>query len=244
MDTHILIIVYSTFFAGAFIKGLTGLGFVSLCLPVIALFIKLEEAIPLVVLPSLLSNVIMIYQTGRLKQSLRRFWLLYISALPGIYAGVLILNMVGNYAAKIILGVVSIAYSLLLLLKIEISIPEKNERILSVPVGLTNGFLNGLTGTQIIPMLPYLLSLKLDRNGMINAINLGFTLSIIVLLIIFGKFDLISLETLKYSIVGVIPVAAGIYLGGKLRHKISEERFKLAVLIILIIRGVNLILNA
>ncbi len=244
MDTHILIIVYSTFFAGAFIKGLTGLGFVSLCLPVIALFIKLEEAIPLVVLPSLLSNVIMIYQTGRLKQSLRRFWLLYISALPGIYAGVLILNMVGNYAAKIILGVVSIAYSLLLLLKIEISIPEKNERILSVPVGLTNGFLNGLTGTQIIPMLPYLLSLKLDRNGMINAINLGFTLSIIVLLIIFGKFDLISLETLKYSIVGVIPVAAGIYLGGKLRHKISEERFKLAVLIILIIIGVNLILNA
>jgi len=79
---------------------------------------------------------------------------------------------------------------------------------------------------------------------MINAINLGFTLSIIVLLIIFGKFDLISLETLKYSIVGVIPVAAGIYLGGKLRHKISEERFKLAVLIILIIIGVNLILNA
>jgi uncharacterized membrane protein YfcA len=244
MDTDILIIVYATFFAAAFIKGLTGLGFVSLCLPVIALFVKLEEAIPLVVLPSLLSNVIMIYQTGRLKQSLRRFWLLYISALPGIYAGVLILNMVGNYAAKIILGVVSIAYSLLLLLKIEISIPEKNERILSVPVGLTNGFLNGLTGTQIIPMLPYLLSLKLDRNGMINAINLGFTLSIIVLLIIFGKFDLISLETLKYSIVGAIPVAAGIYLGGKLRHKISEERFKLAVLIILIIIGVNLILNA
>jgi uncharacterized membrane protein YfcA len=244
MDTDILIIVYATFFAAAFIKGLTGLGFVSLCLPVIALFVKLEEAIPLVVLPSLLSNVIMIYQTGRLKQSLRRFWLLYISALPGIYAGVLILNMVGNYAAKIILGVVSIAYSLLLLLKIEISIPEKNERILSVPVGLTNGFLNGLTGTQIIPMLPYLLSLKLDRNGMINAINLGFTLSIIVLLIIFGKFDLISLENLKYSIVGAIPVAAGIYLGGKLRHKISEERFKLAVLIILIIIGVNLILNA
>jgi uncharacterized protein len=196
------------------------------------------------VLPSLLSNVMIIYQTGRLRQSVQRFWLLYISALPGIYAGVLILNMVGNYAAKIILGIVSIIYSLLVLLKIEISIPERNERILSVPVGLTNGFLNGLTGTQIIPMLPYLLSLKLDRNGMINAINLGFTLSIIVLLIIFGKFDLISLETLKYSIVGAIPVAAGIYLGGKLRHKISEERFKLVVLIILIIIGVNLILNA
>lgn len=244
METHILVIVYTTFFIAAFIKGLTGLGFVSLCLPVIALFVKLEEAIPLVVLPSLLSNVMMIYQTGRLKQSLRRFWLLYISALPGIYAGVLILNMVGNYAAKIVLGFLSIAYSLLLLLRIEISIPEKNERILSVPVGLTNGFLNGLTGTQIIPMLPYLLSLKLNRNGMINAINLGFTISITVLLIIFGKFNLISLEILKYSIIGAIPVAAGIYLGGKLRYKVSEERFRMAVLLILIIIGINLIFNA
>ncbi len=244
MDTNILIIVYATFFAAAFIKGLTGIGFVSLCLPILALFMKLEEAIPLVAIASLISNVMIIYQTGRLKQSIRRFWLLYLSAFPGIYAGVFILNMVGNYAAKIILGILSIAYSILILLKIEISIPENKEKLLSIPVGLTNGFLNGLTGTQIIPMLPYLLSLKLDRNGMINAINLGFTLSIIVLLIIFGKFDLISLETLKYSILGAIPVVAGIYLGGKLRHGVSEERFKLAVLIILIIIGVNLILNA
>jgi len=80
MDTHILIVVYATFFAAAFIKGLTGLGFVSSCIPVIAIFMKLEEAIPLVVLPSISSNVIMIYQTGRLRQSVRRFWLLYISA--------------------------------------------------------------------------------------------------------------------------------------------------------------------
>ena len=244
MDTYILIIIYSTFFAAAFIKGLTGLGFVSLCLPVIALFIKLEEAIPLVVLPSLISNVMVIYQTGRLRNSLRRFWLLYISAFPGIYAGVLILNMVGNYAAKIILGFLSIAYSLIILLKIEIRIPEKNERILSAPIGLTNGFLNGLTGTQIIPMLPYLLSLKLDRDGMINAINVGFTLSITVLLIIFGKFNLITQEILEFSVIGIIPVVAGIYLGGKLRYTISEERFRLAVLILLIIIGANLILNA
>jgi uncharacterized membrane protein YfcA len=130
MDTHILIIVYTTFFVAAFIKGLTGLGFVSLCLPVIALFIKLEEVIPLVVLPSLLSNVMMIYHTGRLRQSVRRFWLLYISAFPGIYAGVMILNMVGNYAAKLVLGIVSIAYSLLLLLRVEISIAEDKEKLL------------------------------------------------------------------------------------------------------------------
>ena len=123
MDSHILIIVYATFFAAAFIKGLNGLGFVSLCPPVIALFLKLEEAIlPLLFIPSLLSNVMLIYQTGRLKQSTSKFWLLYISLFLGIYAGVLVLNSAGNYAAKILLGVLSIADSLLLLFKIEVSI--------------------------------------------------------------------------------------------------------------------------
>lgn len=244
MDTYILTIVYTTFFAAAFIKGLTGLGFVSLCLPVIALFMKLEEAIPLVAIASLISNVMVIYQTDRLRQSIRRFWLLYISAFPGIYVGVLILNAVGNYFAKIVLGILSIAYALLLLLKIEISIPEPKERILSFPVGFTNGFLNGLTGTQIIPMLPYLLSLKLDRNGMINAINIGFTLSITLLIIIFGKFDLLTAASIKYSIIGAIPVVVGIYLGGKLRHRVSEERFRIAVLVILIIIGLNLIISS
>ena len=83
---------------------------------------KLEEVIPLLFIPSLLSNVILIYQTGRLKQSISKFWLLYISSLLGIYAGVLVLNLAGNYAAKILLGVLSIADSLLLLFKIEVSI--------------------------------------------------------------------------------------------------------------------------
>jgi len=93
-------------------------------------------------------------------------------------------------------------------------------------------------------MLPYLLSLKLDRNGMINAINLGFTLSIIVLLIIFEEFNFITVEIIKFSILGAVPVALGIYLGGKLRHWVSEERFRLAVLIILIIIGINLIVSS
>ena len=86
--------------------------------------------------------------------------------------------------------------------------------------------------------------MKLDRDGMVNAINVGFTLSITVLLIIFGKFNLITQEIIKFSVVGMLPVVAGIYLGGKLRHNISEERFRLAVLILLIIIGANLIFNA
>ena len=51
-------------------------------------------------------------------------------------------------------------------------------------------------------------------------------------------------EIITISLIGIIPVIAGIYLGGMLRHKLSEERFRIAVLIILIFIGINLIIYA
>jgi uncharacterized membrane protein YfcA len=244
METHILVIVYASFFAAAFIKGATGLGFVSLCLPVISSFIDIRTAIPLVVLPSLLSNVMLIAETKRFSESMRRFWLLYVSAFPGLYAGISLLNYSGNTAAKIVLGGASIAYSLFLLLRIEFTIGRDAERRVTIPIGLVNGFLNGFTGTQVMPMLPYLIALKLDRRLLISAINLGFTFSTLVLMILLHEFDFFSGDILKASIVGVVPVTAGIYLGGKLRHHLSDDRFRIAVLLILMVIGINLILTS
>jgi len=244
METKILVIVYVSFFAAAFIKGATGLGFVSLCLPVISSFIDIRTAIPLVILPSLLSNVMLIAETKRFTESMRRFWLLYLSAFPGLYAGISLLHHAGNSAAKIVLGGASIAYSLFLLLRIEFTIGRDAERRVTIPVGLVNGFLNGFTGTQVMPMLPYLIALGLDRRLLISAINLGFTFSTLVLLILLNEFDFLSGDIFKASIVGVVPVAAGIYLGGKLRHRLSDDRFRIAILLILMVIGINLILTS
>jgi uncharacterized membrane protein YfcA len=244
METHILVIVYASFFAAAFIKGATGLGFVSLCLPVISSFIDIRVAIPLVILPSLLSNVMLIAETKRFKASMRRFWLLYVSAFPGLYAGISLLHHSGNTAAKIVLGAVSIAYSLFLLLRIEFTIDRDTERRVTIPVGLVNGFLNGFTGTQVMPILPYLIALGLERNLLISAINLGFTFSTLVLLLLLHEFDFLSAGVLKASIFGVVPVVAGIYLGGKLRHHLSDDRFRIAVLLILMVIGINLFLTS
>ena len=243
METNILIIAFASFFGAAFIKGFTGLGFMSICLPLISSFIDITVAIPLVIIPSLASNIMVITQARRTRESLRRFWPLYVSAFPGLYLGVSVLHQTGNSLAKAVLGVMSIAYSLYLLLDINIHVENKYERLLNVPVGLMNGFLNGLTGTQVIPMLPYLISLHLHRDLLVGAINIGFTASTLVLLALLGKFDFLSLHVIAISLAGIIPVSIGIYLGGKLRYRISESWFRIAVLVILLIIGINLIIN-
>lgn len=244
METKILVIVYASFFVAAFIKGATGLGFVSLCLPVISSFIDIRIAIPLVILPSLLSNVMLIAETKRFGESMRRFWLLYLSAFPGLYIGISLLHHAGNSPAKIVLGAVSIAYAIFLLFRIDFTISRNVERLITIPVGLTNGFLNGFTGTQVMPMLPYLIALDLDRRLLISAINLGFTFSTLVLLIFLNQFNFLSADILKSSIAGFVPVVAGIYLGGKVRHRLSDDRFRIAILLILMVIGINLIITS
>ena len=101
---------------------------------------------------------------------------------------------------------------------------------------------NGLTGTQVMPMLPYLMSLQQDMNGIINAINLGFTLSGIVLLYFLSTFHLFDPGVVLYAVIAVIPAAAGIFLGSILRSRLSEEKFRLSVLILLIVIGAVMIL--
>ena len=155
--------------------------------------------------------------------------------------GVSLLHQTGNSIAKVVLGIMSIAYSLYLLLNVTITVGNRYERFLNVPIGLVSGFLNGLTGTQVMPMLPYLISLGMHRDLMINAINIGFTISTLALLALLGKFDFLSLDIIGISVIGILPVALGIYLGSKLRYHISDNRFRIAVLIILMIIGLNLI---
>jgi hypothetical protein len=43
--------------------------------------------------------------------------------------------------------------------------------------------INGLTGSQLMPVLPYLMALHLDRERFVQAINCSFTASSIVMAI-------------------------------------------------------------
>lgn len=94
-----------------------------------------------------------------------------------------------------------------------------------------------------MPMLPYLLALNQDMNGLINAINLGFTLSGIVLIFFLHTFNLFDPGVIIYSVFAVIPASAGIFLGSILRRHLSEEKFRLSVLILLIVIGSIMIIR-
>lgn len=243
MDAVTVSLVLFVFFFSAFLKGITGLGFSTVCLGILASLIDIKTAIPLVIIPSVCSNVLVMIDAGRFREAVNRFWPIYLSVIPGLVIGLMLLGAVDSIRARAILGAVLFLYGVWALWNGDVDFFGRFEKWLSGPVGFLTGIINGITGSQVMPVLPYLFSLNLGKNLFVQSINVSFTLSSVIMFAGVGKLGLLTSQKLGVSAVGILPVLVGIYLGVRIRRRMPEERFRNVVLVILIGLGLNLIVR-
>ncbi len=209
----------------------------------LSLLIDLKVAIPLVIIPSLSSNVLVMVQAGRFQEAVQRFWLLYISAIPGLILGVSVLSSVKSSWSRAVLGAILFVFALWAWRTQALALSKSAEKWWTGPVGLVTGVVNGITGSQVMPVLPFLLALQLHKDLFVQAINLSFTLSSLVMLLLLSRFGLLALGTLGLATVGIVPVSLGIFLGGMLRRRLPDEAFRKIVLIFLLALGLSLMVR-
>jgi len=241
MDYVFIVIAYGV--AGA-IKGLTGIGFSTSCLPIMAMRLDMTVAIPLVIVPSVVSNVAVMIQAGGFANAVRRFWQLYLGSVPGLLLGLWVLVSIDVDLVKAILGLVLIVYTLWAFNSSQSSLSVVWEQRLKGPVGFCTGFINGLTGSQMMPSMPYLLSLDLDRNAFVQAINISFTLSSLVLFFGMTRLGYVDLDLFLLAVAGLIPVLTTVYLTGRLQRRLSGSVYRKLVLVFLLIMGLGLMMRA
>ena len=162
--------VLLAFFIAAFLKGITGLGFSTICLPILTTFIDLKTSIPLVIVPSLSSNVLVMIQAGQFRTSLKRFWPLYLSAIPGLVIGVFILITVQSTLSRALLGGILILYAVWALRTRVTMLTKRAEVGLAPAVGFVTGLVYGMTGSQVIPIVPFLFSVRLPPDTFVQTI--------------------------------------------------------------------------
>lgn len=238
-----LLIIYVVFFGAALAKGITGLGFSTACLPFLVLALGLRETLPLLLLPSLSSNVLVMRDAGPLKATVSRFWPMFLAQIPGVFLGLWLLNWLDGGLAAAILGTVLIVYCVFALARPTLYLSSATARYLRLPCGFVTGSVNGLTGSQVMPVMPYLLSLQLQPQQLVQAINASFTVSSVMMVIGLTQLGLLTVPVAVVSIVGLIPVYFGIKIGSRLREKFSPEMFRKLVLFTLIGLGGVLIMR-
>jgi len=117
MDVNLIVVAVLGLFLAGVIKGATGIGYSSCALPFLVASLGLQEAIVLVVAPAMASNVAVLFTTGSLGRSLRKFWPLYLATLPGILCGVFLLMWADKRVPTQILGIIICAYAVQALLR-------------------------------------------------------------------------------------------------------------------------------
>ena len=88
-------------------------------------------------------------------------------------------------------------------------LPNHLRRRLALPTGFLTGVINGFTGSQVMPLLPYMLSLGLSQARFVQAINCSFTLSSLLMALGLFELELMTLEIVLISMMGIIPVYIG-----------------------------------
>ncbi|MGM0586317.1 MAG: TSUP family transporter [Pseudomonadota bacterium] len=199
--------------AAGFVKGVTGLGFSTACLPLLALVLGLKASLPLVLAP------------------------------VGVGLGVAMLGRVEGDLAGAALGAALVAWCAFALARPDWRLGARWARPLAPGVGLATGVVNGLTGSQVLPVTPYLLSLGLERGLFLMTLNLSFTLSSLAMAAGLAGIGLLTAGAGAVSVAGIAAGVGGVALGARWRRRLPERGFRLAVLAALAAAGLALILR-
>ncbi|MBU2583294.1 MAG: sulfite exporter TauE/SafE family protein [Alphaproteobacteria bacterium] len=243
MEPFGLAIAAAGLFLAGIIKGATGLGYASCALPFLVLSIGLKPAMAIVLAPAIATNITLVVTTGYLKETAARFYPMYLAMVPGIAAGLAMLLWVDQAVATKVLGGVILFYVAFAMARPQFALGANLRQPLQAPAGFLNGIITGLTGSQVVPLLPYVMSLQLDADRTVQAINIGVIVSTVVLSLGLYLSGILTVTLAAGSLAAIVPALIGTSIGVSVRRMISVARFRKVVLFTLLGIGVLMILK-
>lgn len=241
VDLHALIpLIALTFLLAGFVKGVVGLGLPTVSVGLLGLAMPPMQAAALLIVPSMVTNLWQLACGPRFLGLMKRL----AGLLLGVIVGTLLVGAwLGGDAprqATGVLGLALVAYALLGLAAIPLHLPARHEPWAGPLVGLATGALTAVTGVFVIPAVPYLGALGLQRDELVRPSacrsaprpwpwrSLG----------VHG--DLLEPQMLGASLLTLVPALGGMLLGQWLRQRISATLFRRCFFVGLLLLGADL----
>lgn len=242
-SSETLLMLSAIFLLAGAVKGVVGLGLPTVSLALMTLSFGLPTAMALLLLPSLVTNLWQAFAGEHLRAVLKRIWSLLLLATLLIPLGGLMLRGQDLMLLTALLGCSLILYGGLGLLKARLQVKARQEVWAGPLIGAANGLLTGMTGSFVVPGVLYLQSIGLQRDALIQAMGLLFTLSTLGLGVSLGGLSLLSQDLILLSAIAVLPALVGMRLGQVLRQRISEPLFRKLLFASLLLLGASLIVG-
>ena len=223
---NIWLLAAATFLLAGLVKGVIGMGLPTVAMGLLAVVLPPVEAAALLVVPSLVTLVGQLLAGRRFALLARRLLTMMAGVVLGTIAGAGILAGDTAAVASIGLGIALAVYAIVGLAGLRIAVARRHEVWLAPLVGVTTGLVTGATGVFVLPAVPYLQAIGLQKEELIQALGLSFTVSTLALAAGLLRVDAWHAGSAWMSVLALVPALVGMYLGQVLRQRIAPATFR------------------
>lgn len=128
---------------------------------------------------------------------------------------------------RLLLGTVLVAYGLWGIGKPVLPDFGRHMHLAGLVAGALSGILTAATGVFVIPLVPYLQSLKLSKDELIQALGLSFMLATVALSIRLGSVGTASFKLdVMAQLIALISAGIGLWFGSHIRSHMRPTQFQ------------------
>lgn len=223
-----------------FVKGLCGFANTLVFSTILSFSMNNVNISPVELVLGLPSNIMISYKERKSVQ-----WKVCLPlaslVLLGDIPGILLLKNTNTQVIKGIFGFVIIAIGVEMLLR-EYMGKTKKSQLLLITIGVLSGILCGLYGIGAL-LAAYMGRVTDNSSSFKGNLCIVFLIDNLFRLVMYGVTGIITLATLKQSVILFPFMALGLFLGMKGSSFLDEKKIKKLVIIMLILSGVSLIVT-
>jgi uncharacterized protein len=240
MSEHLLILIIVAFLLAGIVKGALGLGLPTVAMGLLVVSMPPAQALAIVIVPAIVTNIWQTFVGPYLRDIIRRLWPLMIGTVVGIWLNSGMLT--GPYAryGAVVLGVLLVIYAIIGLTKFSFHVARRNEKWVGGIVGVITGLVSATTGVQVLPSMPFMQAIGMEKDELVQALGVFFTVATVSLAFNLTSAGLLTAATALPGGVAMAAAFAGMFIGQAVRSRLEPEAFRRWFLIAMIFLGIYL----
>lgn len=221
-----MLFIALVFALAGFVKGVIGLGLPTIAMGLLAIVLPPVEAAAVLVLPSFLTNIWQTVAGPALAALLRRLWPMLLGVCVGTWGAADLMTAMPLELGMALLGIALALYALAGIAAWRWSVRPRQERPFAPIVGGLTGVITAATGVFVIPAVPFLQAIGLEKEELVQALGLSFTVSTLALAVNLLEAGAFAGTVAGSAILASLASLAGMAAGQELRARLSPERFR------------------
>ena len=244
MTDPLLLLIAAAFLLAGFIKGVLGLGLPTVSMGLLAVTMPPGQALAIVIVPAIVTNIWQTFVGPYLRDIIARLWPLMAGTVIGIWLNAGLLT--GPYApyGTVVLGFLLVIYAVVGLSRFSFKVASKDEKWIGGIVGVTTGLISAATGVQVIPSMPFMQAIGMEKDELVQALGVFFTVATVALAFNLTASGLLTAATALPGAIAMVASFTGMFIGQAVRTRMQPDVFRRWFLIAMILLGLYLAGNA